>query len=255
MMAQPSYAAGKQEVQILAASVMTEALTEMKQLFEKSHPGVITKPSFASSSMLRLQVESGAIPDIFESADYANIKPLMDSGAITGKVYPIAHNRLAIIIPKGNPGKIHSVADLANNKLYLVACSPEVPIGNYTVQALDKLQNSRQFGSDFKKRVQANFRSLEPNVKGIVTKVITGDADAGICYVSDVTAGVAKQVKVIPIPDKYNVMATHYIGVVKGCRYPRLGWKFIDFVLSPAGQQVFERHGLIAIKPTKANGK
>lgn len=242
-------AAGKQELQVFAASVMTEAFETLAQEFERTHPQVDVKNNFAATSVLRFQVEQGATPEVFESADLKSITALQQGGYIVGQIEPVAHNSLTIIVPTANPARIRTVADLARPNLTLVGCSPEVPVGAYTLQMLDKLQASGKYGKDFKRRVTGNFRSLEPNVKGIVTKVMLGDADAGICYASDVNPEVAKRVKVIPIPEKYNVKATHYIGIVKGCRNPAQGREFIKLVLSPMGQHIFKCKGLVPVRP------
>lgn len=244
-------AAGKTEVQVFAASVMTESFGEIKRLFEKTHPEVDVKLSFAATSVLRFQVEQGSTPEVFESADAKNMEALVKKGFIATKPLPIAHNRIAVIIPAANPGKIRSLADLARPNLALVGCAADVPVGAYTLEVLGKLDKSGKFGKDFGKRVKANFHSLEPNVKGIVAKVMLGDADAGFCYVSDLNANVAKKVRIIPIPDKYNVLASHYIGIVKGCPNAKLGRQFITTVLSPTGQAILQRNGLIPVKPVR----
>ena len=87
-----------------------------------------------------------------------------------------ATNKLEIIVAKGNPKGITSVADLAEPGLTFVTAAPEVPIGKYTQQVLDAAG------------VTVTPVSLEQNVKGIVTKVTTGEADAGIVYHTDVLA-------------------------------------------------------------------
>lgn len=239
----------RQELQVFAASVLAETMGEMERAFEKAHPGTDVKLSLASSSVLRTQVENGARPDVFASADLANMAPLQKAGFIDGKFLPLAHNRLVVVVPSTNRAHINALQDLTRPNLTVVACPPETPIGNYTLQALDKLQKSGRYGADYRKRVEANFRSLEPNVKSALVKVALGDADAGFCYLSDVTPGFAKEVKVIPIPDKYNVEATCYIGVIRGTHHIGQAREFVKMVLSPAGQAILKRHGMV---PTKA---
>jgi molybdate transport system substrate-binding protein len=245
---QRAAAAPKRTLQVFAASVLTEAFSEMERAFERANPDVDVTISFGATSMLRTQVEHGATPDVFESADEKNIRALVQSGYIVGGYAPIAHNRITLIVPLKNPAHIRSLADVARPGVSLVGCNPEVPVGAYTEQVVAKLGQSGKFGADYAKRVKANFRSLEPNVKGIVAKVITGDADAGFCYVSDVNENVRKQVKVIPIPSQYNVLASHFIGVVKGAHEPQMSKRFIAAVLSPAGQGILKRHGMIPVK-------
>jgi len=237
----------KRELQVFAAAVLTEAFTEIEQIFEQRHPGVDVKISFAATSILRLQVEQGARPPVFESADEKNIRTLEQGGYIIGKPSTLAYNKLTLIVPAPNAAKINSLGDLARPGVALVGCSPEVPIGAYTLQMLEKVEKSGNHGPDYAKLVKANFRSLEPNVKGIATKIMLGEADAGICYVSDINPEVAKRVKVIPIPDEQNVLAAHYIGLVKGAPNLDLGQEFVRLALSPEGQAVLARHGLIPV--------
>ena len=248
----PAQAAGRQQIQVFAASSLTETVADLARNFAKAHPGATVVPTCAASSTLRLQVEQGASPDVFLSADFKNIAALGRGKFLVGSYLPFANNHMVIIIPANNPGKIKSIKDLARPNLSLVACSTEIPVGNYTLQVLQKLQASKQFGPRYQLNVQANFRSLEPNVKGIVTKVMTGDADAGICYASDVTPSVARRVKVIPIPAQYNVRATQYIAVVKDGSNRCLAQEFVKFTLSPMGQRILKCHGLLPVKPACA---
>ncbi len=240
--------AAKQEVQVFAAASLAESLTEMTEAFTRLHPGVEVKTSVAATSVLRLQVEQGAQPEVFESADEMNMQALEKGGYLLGKPSPLAYNKLTVVVPAANPAKINSLADLARPGVRLVGCSPEVPIGEYTLQALDKMERSGKFGPDYSKKVQANFRSLEPNVKGIVTKIMLGEADAGICYASDVAPALAKKITAVPIPEDYNVRAALFIAQVKGARNANLGREFINLALSPEGQAVLARHGLIPVK-------
>jgi len=241
----------KDEIEVYAAASLTEAFTEFKQIFKKQNPNVDIINSFASTSTLRFQVEQGAVPDVFGSANEKHIVGLDKGGFIDGKYAAIAHNCVTIIVPKDNPANIDGVEDLARRRVDIVACAPEVPIGNYTVRVLDKIQKSGDCGADYKERVKRNFISLEPTVKGIVTKVRLGEADAGMVYASDVTPDVKKDVKVITIPEKYNVLATCYIGVIKDCDRPDLGRKYIELVLSDDGQKIMQKHGFVPIRKPK----
>ena len=94
----------------------------------------------------------------------------------------------------GNPKGITGVADLAQPDLKVVLCAAEVPCGKYAKQILDTAG------------VTVTPVSLEQNVKGVVTKVTAGEADAGIVYVTDVTAAGDKAAGV-DIPADINVVA------------------------------------------------
>jgi molybdate transport system substrate-binding protein len=87
--------------------------------------------------------------------------------------------------------------------------------------------------------------SQEDNVKAVVTKVSLGEADAGIVYVTDVTAG-GDKVEGVDIPDDQNVMATYPIATVKATRAQDKAQAFMDLVLSADGQQVLKEYGFLS---------
>jgi len=242
-------AAGK-TVTVFAAASLTESLNQAKQSFERSHPGAEIRLNMAASSRCRLQIEQGAPADVFLSANTENMDPLVKAGLV-GKPVIFAHNRVLIITPKSNPGKISSPADLAKPGLKLVTCSPEVPIGKYTRIVIDKMNDSGDYGASYRAKVLANIASEEPNVKGIVAKVHLGEADAGVCYASDVTSALRKNLKIVNIPDEVSVIADYPIAVVKGSRQKALAGEFMDYILSRQGQAILEENGFLPVTPPK----
>ena len=84
-------------------------------------------------------------------------------------------------------------------------------------------------------------------MKAVITKVMSGDADAGIGYVTDVTPDVADQITLIPIPDDVNVIATYPIAVVNGSQEADLAQGFVDYVLGD-GQQTLAEYGFLPLR-------
>lgn len=221
-------AAGK--LTVLAAASLSESFKELGTAFEAKHPGSRVTFSFDSSSALAAQANNAAPADLFASADQANMKKVTDAGNATGpKVF--AHNKLAIIVAKGNPKKIKSLADFT--KVGFVLCAPEVPCGKYGVEALSRAG------------VKTRPKSLETNVKGVVTKVTSGEADAGIGYVTDAKAAAANT-EGIEIPEAQNVIAEYPIAVLKQSANAGLAQAFLDFVLGPEAQAVLAKYGFAA---------
>ncbi len=148
------------------------------------------RASFGGSNQLAQQVRQGYPFDVVLSASPVYTQALFADGLVR-KPVAFATNSLVLIIPKGNPAKIATVADLARRpKLRLVVAGPKVPIGLYTREALKRLGLLR---------VLRKTVSLEPDVKGIVAKVALGEADAGFVYATDVRP-VAGKVRVISFP-------------------------------------------------------
>jgi len=215
---------------VFAAASLTESFNEIGTAFTTEHPDSKVTFSFDASSALVTQINQGAPADVFASADEANMTKLTDAGNNQGDPVVFATNKLEIIVAKGNPKGITSVADLAKSGVTFVTAAPEVPIGKYTQQVLDAAG------------VTVTPVSLEQNVKGIVTKVTTGEADAGIVYHTDVLAA-GDKAQGVPIPDDINVIAKYPIVVTKESTNASTGTAFIDFVLSDQGQKILDAHG------------
>jgi molybdate transport system substrate-binding protein len=155
-------------------------------------------------------------------------------------------NRLVIVVPRENPGKLAAFRDLATAGLKLVLAGPHVPVGQYSRQALR--QAAADYGADFEARVLQNLVSEEHNVKQVATKVQLAEADAGITYVSDITPQMQPDVLTLTIPDAYNQVAAYSIALVNGTRQRAAAQAFVDFVRSDAGQAIMASYQFIPVK-------
>jgi len=243
-------AEANKSLMVFGAASLTEFLQEVSPIFEEQHKGTTVRLNLTSSSRLRIQIEQGAPADVFLSANTAHMDPLVKAG-LAEKSALFAHNRLVIVVPGSNPGRLDTPADLAKPGLTLVIATPETPIGRYTRESIGKMDACGRYGSDFEKGVVANVRSNEPTVKAVVAKVHLGEADAGICYSSDITPAIRADVKVIEIPDDVNIVADYPIARLTGAREKSLAAYFVQFVLSPEGQRLLEKHGFIPARPTR----
>lgn len=239
-----------QTLMVFGAASLTEFLQEAGSIIEKEHKGTTVRLNLTSSSRLRIQIEQGAPADVFLSANMTYMDPLVKAG-LAEKSTVFAHNRLVILVPRSNPAKVNAPQDLAKPGLTLVVAAAETPIGRYTRESIGKMEACGRYGDRFEERVLANVRSNEPTVKAVVAKVHLGEADAGICYSSDITPTVRGDVKVIAIPDDVNIVADYPIARLTGAREKALAGDFVQFVLSPDGQRLLEKHGFIPARPTK----
>jgi molybdate transport system substrate-binding protein len=231
---------------VFAAASLTDAFKEIGQAFEAAHPGTQVTFNFAGSQQLALQIEQGAEADVFASADQPNMEKVIVAGLIApGTPVVFAHNRLVVIVPGENPGRVESLKDLTRPGLKIVVAGEKVPVGAYTRQVLDKLSADPAYGPGFKETVLRNVVSNEENVKQVVAKVQLGEADAGIVYQSDVTPSLASKLRRIDIPDPFNVIATYPIAIPKAAPHADLGHQFVQFVLGPEGQRILAKWGLI----------
>jgi molybdate transport system substrate-binding protein len=234
---------------VFAASSLADAFDEIAAAFEAEHDGVEVLFSFGGSSELAAQIAEGAPADVFASANARQMAAAQDSGRILAEAVTFARNRLALIVPADNPAGIGALSDLALPGLTLVIASDGVPVRDYTESMLERLAADPAFGPSFVDAFRANVASEEPNVRQVAAKVALGEADAGIVYHSDVTPDLRDQVRSLPIPDEFNVVAEYPIAVVADSPSPELAQTFVDFVLSESGQAALDTWGFLPAAP------
>ena len=238
---------------VFAAASLTESFTEIGKQFEAENHNVKVTFNFAGSQQLRAQLEQGAKADVFASANTKEMTTaiISDSLVVSGTQHTFVTNRLAVIVPKSNSGKITSLADLARPGLKLDFADPSVPVGQYALDMLGKMSKDASFGATFKDKVVANVVSREDNVKSVVAKVRLGEADAGVVFTTDITPDAAKELTTLDVPDRFNVIAVYPIAPLKNAVEPKLASQFVDWVLSSKGQQVFAKYGFIPAASAK----
>ena len=242
------------EIVVFAASSLTDPFNEIKANLEKANPGFKVTYSFGGSNTLRTQLEQGAKADVFASANQTEMDNALKSGLVADKGTTFVRNRLVVILPKNNPGQVTKLQDLAKPGLKFVTAQKDVPVGGYTLQALDKMSKDAAFGSDFSTKVQANFVSQETNVKQVVTKVQLGEADAGIVYSSDISAKISPDLTRLEIPDQFNTLATYPISILKGASDATAAKVFVDYVLGDKGQAILKKNNFITVYASTGTG-
>ena len=225
-----------QTLSVFAASSLTEAFAEIATVFEAEHSGVKVQLNFDGSSTLATQITQGAPADVFASADEDQLQTVVDAG-LADQPTLFATNRLSVITPPES--RVKRLQDLAQPGVLLVLAAPEVPVGKYAREALEKM-NAR-YGADFSARVLGNLVSEESNVRQVALKVELGEADAAIVYETDAAA--ADNVATIPIPGPLNVTGNYPVAALKDSAQPALARAFVALLLSQRGETVFGKYG------------
>jgi len=228
---------------ISAAASLTEAFTEIGELFREQYPQVEIVFNFAGSQELAQQILLGAPVDVFASANQKQMDLVTDGlGPTPGNPAFFARNKLVIIYPADNPGQVADHSDLAKPGLTVVFAGSEVPVGQYSLDFLDKAEASGLFEPGYKQAVLANVVSYENNVRAVLTKIQLGEADAGIVYQTDASSAVS-EIGMLTLPDELNVIAEYPILVLPGNPAGEWGQTFVDFILADAGQAILIKYG------------
>ena len=220
------------DLTVFAAASLTDAFDEIGAAFMADNPGVKVVFNFAGSSELVTQINEGAPADVFASADQASMARLTDAGNNRGAPVVFAENTPRIIVGRGNPRAVATVADLAEPDTIVVLCAPEVPCGRYAATVLTNA------------KVTVTPRSLEQNVKAVVSKITAGEADAGIVYATDVLAA-GDRAEGVDIPPDINVIAEYPIVATKASTNPEAADAFTELVGSEQGRKILRSYGFL----------
>lgn len=218
------------ELTVFAAASLSGAFDELAAQFEAQHPDLDVLPvSYDGSSVLSTQLIGGAPADVFASADETNMEKVTDA-ALAHDPETFATNILQIAVAPGNPLDIESLADLTDPELTVIVCAPEVPCGNASKTLLDSAGITLEPASE------------EQNVTAVLSKVKSGEVDAGLVYQTDVSAA-GDAVTGIDIDGSKKAMNVYPVVALKDAANPDAAQAFITFVLSDEGQSVLAEFG------------
>ncbi|MBE0010915.1 molybdate ABC transporter substrate-binding protein [Arthrobacter sp. AET 35A] len=218
-----------QSLTVFAAASLQSTFTELGEQYEATHPGTTVTFSFAGSSDLATQLMAGAPADVFASADTLTMDRVAAEELIDGQPVPFATNTLTIGVPQGNPAGITSFEDLSDPGTRVVLCAPQVPCGAAAATAQEAAG------------ITVNAVSEEASVTDTLGKIRSGEADAGLVYVTDVLAA-GDSVEGIAFPEAMDALTTYPVAAVAGGNSEH-AQGFIDLVTSPVGQQLLTDAG------------
>jgi molybdate transport system substrate-binding protein len=222
----------KGTITVLAASSLTGAFTTLGKQFEAANPGTKVVFSFAASSALATQITQGAPADVFASASQTNMGQVSAAGgADTPTVF--VRNVMEIAVPPDNPAHVTGVPDLAKSTVKVALCQAQVPCGTTAAAVFTKAH------------VTVTPVTEEADVKSVLTKVETGEADAGVVYVTDVLAA-GDKVKGIPIGTEINASTSYPIAALTKAPNAAGAKAFVAYVLSAQGGAVLTQDGFLA---------
>jgi molybdate transport system substrate-binding protein len=212
-----------EELTVYAAASLTE-------VFQELTPDV--RFNFAGSDELATQIREGAPVDVYAAASPRYPDELFQEGLVEEPVV-FATNRLVLVVPSANPAGIESVDDLREDGVKLVIGAEGVPVGDYTRTVLENMGATD---------VLENVVSNEDDVKGVLGKVVAGEADAGFVYVTDANAA-AEDLRAVDLPEEAQATVLYPIAVVADTESRDAAEAFVALVLSPEGQQALEDAG------------
>ncbi|KUI27958.1 molybdate-binding protein [Mycobacterium sp. IS-1496] len=215
---------------VFAAASLRASFTEIAQRFQRDHPGMSVEFSFAGSSDLVTQLTQGAYADVFASADTRTMDRAAEAGLLDGAPVAFAANSLTIAVAPGNPKGFRSLRDLTAPGVSAVLCAPQVPCGA-AATAVERAAG-----------VDVQPVSEESSVTDVLNKVTSGQADAGLVYVTD-ARGAGDRVTAVDFPEAAQAVNTYPIAVLKESRNSEGARRFLEAVTGPTGREVLRGNG------------
>lgn len=214
--------ASPQSIRVLAAASLVDVLKPMVAAYRQANPGAKVQVDTGASSALVQKLRSGAKADVLITADEATMSKAV-AGGVARDPKVVATNRLVIVVPKGNPGKVSDVRffTVAGNRS--VVCAREVPCGAAAEKAIAAVGGT------------LHPISRATDVRAALGSVTSGEADAALVYATD-AASAGDRVETIAIPE------------APINRYPAsaltdAGRGFVDLLAGPNGQRIFREAG------------
>lgn len=234
--------AGSQtKLTVFAAASLTSAFEQLEESFEEAHSGAEVTVVFGGSAALATQIINGAPAEVFASASRTHMETVIAAG-LAADATPFATNRMIIAMPKGNPGGIRTVADLARPGVTVAVCEPAVPCGAGAEAVFE------QAGITVRPVTQ------EHHVKAALAKASLGEVDAAVVYATDVPAS-ATDVHAVGIPAQLNSSTDYLITSTINGEHSETAQQFVQHVTSAQGRRVLTDAGFgPAVPPPRPDG-
>jgi molybdate transport system substrate-binding protein len=238
----PSWSADldKPSIVVFGAASLTNVLQELGEGFTKQSSTPV-KFSFAASSTLARQIESGAPADVFFSADLEWMDYLQSRKLIQRESrHDVLGNRLVLIAPADSTVKLkiepHFQLAAILGKGRLATGDPDsVPVGRYAQSALTKLGVWKDVAD---RLIRAD------SVRSAMAFVDRGEAPLGIVYETD--ALIDRKVRVVDVfPDDTHQPIVYPIALTSVAKTDAA--KFVAYIRGPAGDIAFKAYGFVPL--------
>jgi len=239
------------ELRVYAAGSLRVALTEVAQAFERVEPGVRVRFTFGASGLLKDRIAGGERADVFASANMEHPQALASVGQ-AGAVRRFARNAMcALVAPSIDVTAETLVERLLDPAIKVGTSTPKAdPSGDYAWMVFERIEQQGRRGAfqqlaDKALQLTGGPNSPPPppgrNVYGEL--VAQGRADVFLTYCTNATVARVEQpsLRTVAVPPAINVSADYGVAPLQGAR-PQ-AQRFVEFLLGPNAQAIFERNG------------
>jgi molybdate transport system substrate-binding protein len=220
-------ASGPVTLSVAADSAFTDALPELGTVYHRLHPDVTVRTAFGGSRELVSDIDDDhRSADVLVTADQTS----MDGASYVKPSRDIAHDTMTIAVAPGNPLHIQGPADLSRPGVKVSVAAPNDPAGRYAQDVFVKAG------------VTVRPVGAEIDVRTVLDRVRTGQADAGVVYLTDLRSAGASAAGVA-IPAAQNVTAELPAAVLRESRHQSAAKEFLAWLGSAEAKAVLSANG------------
>jgi ABC-type molybdate transport system substrate-binding protein len=221
-----------------------------KIFYETLPPGLELKQILAGGAVFSDRVID-VVPDIYTSVTEDAMKELAINGYIS-KYFIYLHNRLVLMVPEGNPADIKTVNDLGRDEIRISQPGALEDISHYIFDMYEQAGGNELF-----KRIMEEKRAEGTTILTVVhhretpLRIKKGTVDTGPVWATEVVNAVNEGLKVEAVEpgaelDQSEKVNYYIAGLKKGSNRENAG-KFLDFIRSEKGQEIYRKYGFVTL--------
>lgn len=231
---------GNVKLFVYCAAAISPPMEEIGEEFGKQY-GVRVDYTFAGSPCLLSQITFAKKGDLYIPGEQWYMDQAIKKGYIE-RWASVALFQPVIAVQKGNPKKIQSILDFRKSDIRIGLGNKEAcAIGHISDEIFKKAEKILKVPG-LAESIWKNAKYLAMQEPELGNTIKLGHLDATIIW--NATAHRIKDsIDIIPIDPRYRIDSPIPLGVLKFSENKSLANKFLDFVLSPKGKAIFEKHG------------
>jgi len=221
---------------IFAAAGAKPAIDAICQQFQEQY-GIRVEVTYSGGGEVLSQMTLAKSGDLYIAPEQSFIEKAIEKQAIEpDTVVSVAYMIPIIAVPKGNPGNIHTLADLARPGVKVAVTRPETTLlGKYSPEIFAKAGLAEEIGK--------NIVTEAARPDNLLTVLIMEQADAGILWHFYAVQNADKIENIFLPPEQITGIGEMQIAITRYCRDTEKAQNFIDFITSAEGKAVFEELG------------
>lgn len=232
------------ELRIFVASSLAGAFQDLADTLRARDSTLVVQLNGGGSSSLVSQLELGGSADLLATADDDWMRTAQEKRLARAAI-PFAQSSLALVVSTrpGTNEYLREPLNLASPGVKVVLAAPEVPLGRYSRQLLERLAQLPGYGPDFATRVERGVVSQELSAAGVVGKLRLGEADAAIIYRAQLLQDTSGTFRELPVAGAHGIVARYLIALTTRMTDSADAVSFLALVRSPKGRDILKRHG------------